>query len=663
MNKIIFATLALCVSLLSFSQSRQIININNDWQFTPGYEVHNNIFTKITLPHTWNMDAMSGKIDYYRGFGNYQKKIYVPEDWEGNVIFLRFGAVNHTATVQINGETVGEHQGGYSAFDFDISDKLNYGTENTILVRVSNALDLGIMPLVGDFNSYGGIYRDVDILLLPKNHISVNRFASNGVRIIQKCVTKNSAELVVRIAVEGKGRLNVKLKNKEGITVVSTQQNITQQSGKQIIEVPFSLKMPHLWNGRKDPYLYSAEIEFGTDKVIQPFGLRYFEVDAQNRFRLNGELLQLHGVGRHQDNANAGNAIYRTQMETDIQIMLEMGVNAVRLTHYPHDPYFIELCDKEGIIVWSEIPFVGPGGYRDKGFVNTRRFRENGKQQLAEMIEQLYNHPSILFWGIFNELKEEGDNPLEYVKELNTQAKADDPTRLTVAASNQSGDLNFITDLIGFNQYFGWYGGNPSDVGSWAVGMHEKYPGIKLSISEYGAGASPFHQQEILTKPVATSRWHPENWQTHFHEEHWKVINEHNYFWGTFVWVMFDFYAAHRTEGERDGINDKGLVSIDRFVKKDAFYFYKANWNKENPFVYVSERRNSRRKNSLQTLKVYSNTESVELFLDGKSIGRRLNNGYGTFVWENCLLNNGKNTIEAVSKDKNVSDKIEIEII
>ncbi len=221
-------------------------------------------------------------------------------------------------------------------------------------------------------------------------------------------------------------------------------------------------------------------------------------------------------------------------METDIQIMLEMGVNAVRLTHYPHDPYFIELCDKEGIIVWSEIPFVGPGGYRDKGFVNTRRFRENGKQQLAEMIEQLYNHPSILFWGgIFNELKEEGDNPLEYVKELNTQAKADDPTRLTVAASNQSGDLNFITDLIGFNQYFGWYGGNPSDVGSWAVGMHEKYPGIKLSISEYGAGASPFHQQEILTKPVATSRWHPpENWQTHFHEEHWKVINEHNYFWG-----------------------------------------------------------------------------------------------------------------------------------
>lgn len=663
MNKIIFATLALCVSFHSFSQSRQIININNDWQFTPGYEVHNNIFTKITLPHTWNMDAMSGKIDYYRGFGNYQKKIYVPEDWEGNVIFLRFGAVNHTATVQINGETVGEHQGGYSAFGFDISDKLNFGAENSIYVRVSNALDLGIMPLVGDFNFYGGIYRDVDILFLPKNHISVNRFASNGIRIIQKCVTKNSAELVVRIAVEGKGRLNVKLKNKEGITVVSTQQNITQQSGKQIIEVPFSLKMPHLWNGRKDPYLYSAEIEFGTDKVMQPFGLRYFEVDAQNRFRLNGELLQLHGVGRHQENANVGNTIHRTQMETDIQIMLEMGVNAVRLTHYPHDPYFIELCDKEGIIVWSEIPFVGPGGYRDKGFVNTRRFRENGKQQLAEMIEQLYNHPSILFWGIFNELKEEGDNPVEYVKELNTQAKADDPTRLTVAASNQSGDLNFITDLIGFNQYFGWYGGNPSDVGSWAVGMHEKYPVIKLSISEYGAGASPFHQQEILTKPVATSRWHPENWQTHFHEEHWKVINEHNYFWGTFVWVMFDFYAAHRTEGERDGINDKGLVSIDRFVKKDAFYFYKANWNKENPFVYVSERRNSRRKNSLQTLKVYSNTESVELFLDGKSIGRRLNNGYGTFIWENCLLNNGKNTIEAVSKDKNVSDKIEIEII
>lgn len=663
MNKIILASLVLFVSFLSFSQSRQVININNDWQFTPGYEVRNNIFTKISLPHTWNMDAMSGKIDYYRGFGNYQKKIYVPEDWQGNVIFLRFGAVNHTATVQINGETVGEHQGGYSAFGFDISNKLYYGAENTILVRVSNALDLGIMPLVGDFNFYGGIYRDVDILLLPKNHISANRFASNGIRIIQKSVTKNRAELVVRIVVEGKGKLNVRLKDKEGITVVSTQQNITQKDKKQVIEVPFSLERPHLWNGRKDPYLYSAEIEFGTDKVIQSFGLRYFEVDAQNRFRLNGELLQLRGVGRHQDIANAGNAIYRTQMETDIQIMLEMGVNAVRLTHYPHDPYFIELCDKEGIIVWSEMPFVGPGGYRDKGFVNTGRFRENGKQQLAEMIEQLYNHPSILFWGIFNELKEEGDNPVEYVKELNTQAKADDPTRLTVAASNQNGDLNLITDLIGFNQYFGWYGGNPTDIGSWGAEMRTKYPGMKLSISEYGAGASPFHQQEKLTKPVTTSRWHPENWQTHFHEEHWKIIHESNLFWGTFVWVMFDFYAAHRTEGERDGINDKGLVSLDRSVKKDAFYFYKANWNTGEPFVYVSERRNSRRQNAEQTLKVYSNTESVELLLDGNSMGTRANNGYGIFVWENCRMNKGKNTIEAVSKDKNVSDKIEIEIL
>lgn len=608
------------------------------------------------------MDALSGKADYYRGFGNYQKTIFVPDSWQNNKVFLRFGAVNHTASVFINGKLVGEHFGGYTAFGFDISQYLNFGKNNTIDVRVSNALDLGIMPLLGDFNFYGGIYRDVELIVLSKNHISVENYASNGIRIITENVSEKSADVTLQVSVKGNGKLRVNLKDAQGKQVASQEKTVSGNTETQILKLPFIIKNPRLWNGVQDPHLYMAEVNFENDKVKETFGLRYFSVDDDNQFWLNGKKIQLRGVGRHQDFGGVGNAIHRQQMEKDMELMLEMGVNSVRLTHYPHDPYFLDLCDRAGLVVWSEIPFVGPGGYRDKGFVDSKRFKENGKTQLAEMIEQLYNHPSIVMWGLFNELKEEGDNPVEYIKELNTQAKADDPTRLTVSASNQGGKLNFITDLIGFNQYFGWYGGSPEDIGKWGKQMRTDYPKLKVGVSEYGAGASPYHQQDSLKKPMATGRWHPENWQTHFHEVHWREMNDNKYFWGTYVWVMFDFYAAHRTEGERDGINDKGLVSIDRGVKKDAFYFYKANWNEKEKFVYIAERRNTQRTNEQQNFKVFSNTPSVELFLNGKSIGLRNSDGYGTFIWENVHLQKGKNIIEAISRDKKQKDRVEVEI-
>ena len=660
--KLLIILIAL-LPVLGHSQSRQQISMNKGWQFTPGYEVRQNVSTEISLPHTWNLDALSGKPDYYRGFGNYRKTISVPETWKGNTVFLRFGAVNHTASVFVNGKLAGEHFGGYTAFGFDISEYLYFGKNNTIEVRVSNALDLGIMPLLGDFNFYGGIYRDVNLLVLPKNHISLQKYASNGVRIIQEKVDGNNAEIIVQVSVQGNGKLSVNLKDGQGKRLASQEKNISGNADVQTVQLPFSIKKPRLWNGLQDPHLYTAEIVFDNDKVEQTFGLRYFEVDNDNRFWLNGKPLQLRGVGRHQDFAGVGNAIHREQMQKDIDLMLEMGINSVRLTHYPHDPYFLYLCDKAGLIVWSEIPFVGPGGYRDKGFVNSQRFKENGKTQLAEMIEQLYNHRSILFWGLFNELKEQGDNPVEYVKELNVQAKTDDPGRLTVSASNQNGTLNFITGLIAFNQYFGWYGGAPEDIGKWGRQMRTQHPQLKLGVSEYGAGASSYHQQDSLKKPVANSMWHPENWQTHFHEVHWKEMNDNNYFWGTYVWVMFDFYAAHRTEGERDGINDKGLVSIDRSVKKDAFYFYKANWNEKDKFVYIAERRNAQRTNAQQSFKIFSNMPAVELIVNGKSIGKKNNDGYGTFVWNNIVLQAGVNTIEAVSADKKQKDKIEIELM
>jgi beta-galactosidase len=341
--------------------------------------------------------------------------------------------------------------------------------------------------------------------------------------------------------------------------------------------------------------------------------------------------------------------------EEDAAIMAEMGTNAVRLAHYPQASYFYELMDKYGIITWAEIPLIGPGGYQDQGYINQTSFRENGKEQLKELIRQHYNHPSICFWGLFNELKTIGDNPTEYIQELNRLAHEEDPTRLTTSASFLSYDdkINQVTDLIAWNQYFGWYGGSPSDMGKWLDKNHKANPGYKIAISEYGAGASVYHQQDSVKPGIASGWWHPENYQTYYHIENWKALAERPFVWGSFIWNLFDFGAAHRTEGDRPGINDKGLVTFDRKIKKDAFYFYKANWNKEEPFVYISNRRHRDRSSAITDITVFSNLPEVELFVNGISLGKQKPDAYATFRWESVSLQKGENNIEArASKQK-----------
>lgn len=277
-----------------------------------------------------------------------------------------------------------------------------------------------------------------------------------------------------------------------------------------------------------------------------------------------------------------------------------------------------------------------------------------GKNQLKELIRQHFNHPSICVWGLFNELLESGDNPVEYIKELNELAHQEDTTRPTTSASNQMGDLNFITDAIAWNRYDGWYGGTPADLGRWLDGMHRDYPEIRIAISEYGAGASIYHQQDSLVKSVPNSWWHPENWQTYYHIENWKAISSRPYIWGSFVWNMFDFGAAHRTEGDRPGINDKGLVTFDRKVRKDAFYFYKANWNKEEPVLYLAGKRNTVRSRCLQTITAFTNQPGAELFVNGKSYGKAMPDQYAILEWKNVELQPGENEIKVVSINKKV---------
>lgn len=648
--------------------AREVVNLNRSWRFTPGWQVGHNIYTEVNIPHTWNGDALAGKMDYYRGLGNYEKTIEIPETWKGKCVYLRFKGVNSVANVFVNGKHALEHRGGYTAFVVDLTQRLNYGKKNTILVRVNNAIQLDVMPLLGDFNMYGGIYRDVDLIVTEPEHISLTDYASSGIYLLQEKVSQEKAVVKTKTIVEGrKGKtadLRILVKDAAGKVVTEKTTSMTfSEDGNEIVQMALEMDKPRLWNGRQDPYCYTVEaivLNDGreTDRVSESLGLRYYHVDPEKGFFLNGKRLQLHGVCRHQDHAEIGNALSPLNHEEDMAIMLEMGVNAIRLAHYPQDKYMYDLCDRNGLVIWAEIPFIGPGGYRDKGFVDQPSFRENGKQQLVELIRQNFNHPSICFWGLFNELKQTGDDPCDYIRELNELAHREDPSRLTTAASNQGGELNELTDLICWNQYFGWYGGEPASIGNWADATHKKYPNRCIGISEYGAGASIFHQQEELKKPVANSYWHPENWQAFYHEEHWKAIDSRPYLWGTFVWNMFDFGAAHRTEGEIAGKNDKGLVTFDRKHKKDAFYFYKANWNTTEPFVYITSRRLVERKAQTQPIKVYSNQPEVELFLNGKSLGKQ-KTAYGICVWEKVELKEGENTLMAQSKSK-VSDVVKV---
>lgn len=649
------ALFAMAVSMQTLAQRENIL-INQDWNFRFSHQVDKNSSRRVDLPHTWNaQDALSGKPDYKRGIGNYDKKLFIRSEWKGKRLFLRFEGANCVSNVFINGKQIGEHRGGYGAFIFEITDKVNYGKNNTVLVRVNNGEQLDVMPLVGDFNFYGGIYRDVHLLVTEDICISPLDYASPGVYLFQQHVGEKQAAVLARINLSNgtehprQATLRLQVKERDKVVYQADKKvTVAPHTSVQPEEMSFTLLNPRLWNGREDPFMYQTVITLvkdgkEIDKVEQPLGLRYYATDADRGFFLNGKHLPLHGVCRHQEWAEVGNALRPMHHEEDTRLMLEMGVNAIRLAHYPQATYMYDLMDRNGIVTWAEIPFVGPGGYADKGFVDQPSFRENGKEQLKEMIRQHFNHPSICFWGLFNELKENGDNPLEYIKELNVLAHQEDPTRPTTSASNQGGAINFITDNIAWNRYDGWYGATPATLASWLDKTHQAHPEIKIAISEYGAGASIYHQQDSLVQTSPGSWWHPENWQTEYHIQNWKIISERPYVWGSFVWNMFDFGAAHRTEGDRPGINDKGLVTHDRKVKKDAFYFYKANWNPE-PMVYIAGRRSVNRVKPVTEVQIFSNCAEVTLKVNGQIIKKMQPDGVKVCIFKDIRLKKGRTT-------------------
>lgn len=651
---------------VAFSQIRVDTVINDEWKFSrenqpdallPSYK--DAYWESISLPHTWNArDGQDGGADYYRGVGWYRKTVALDRTWKTKSLYLKFDGAATTTTVYVNGTELGKHKGNYGAFCFDVTGYVRYDAPNIIAVKVSNAKDTLVPPLRGDFTVFGGLYRSVHLLVLDKMSISPLDYASSGVYVTQRSVQKHAADLAVTVKLINNKDVSAQIKvrtsivDQKGKTVatVSTECITPAKNKSECLQI-LTVANPHLWNGRKDAYLYSvvSEIFDGAqcrDRVMQPLGLRSFSVDAENGFFLNGEHYRLYGVNRHQDRKDMGTAIGMKEHREDFSMIEEIGANAIRLAHYQHAQEFYSLCDTGGMVVWAEIPLVDD-------ITPNPEFLQNCKEQLTELILQNYNHPSITFWSVENELIPDADRVTygRYVEELNVVAKRLDPIRMTGVAtrSKYKGNelINSATDVLGINVYRGWYEGSADKFSAYIDEFHKQYPQMKLAITEYGAGASVIQHEVPAKKPDPRGAWHPEEYQSLFHECTWKQMTERPYLWGTFVWNMFDFAADHRAEGGAPGRNDKGLISYDRTIRKDAFYFYKAQWNPK-PFVYITSRRYVDRPVGPTEVKVYSTGDDVELFVNGASAGTRKCDGK-VCVWSAVELIPGTNALSAVA--------------
>ena len=650
-RKFFLISLLIWIMTDSFA-GRQRIPLNDNWEFYPALHVGSKkpLPTAVSLPHTWNNADVLHSTDYLRTTMWYKRTLNVDGQTADNKrIFLYFHGVNSMATVYVNKNMAGEHKGGYTAFCIEITPYIKCG-ENILEVLVSNAFRTDIAPVTGDFNIFGGIHRPVELIITDKNCISPLDYASSGVYLKQSNVTDKNADLeiitklsVTDMAHDLRVRSIVTDAGADTLAILETAPDNYFECRQTL-----SIENPTLWDGRKNPYMYNFHISLIQDdriidEVIQKTGFRYFNIDKSDGFSLNGEYLDLYGFGKHEDIEGKGSAMSKEDITGDFEIIEESGATAVRMTHYPHSDIAYDICDSLGLIVWTEIPNVGPGGFFGPGYFPTAEYQEHLRTVLKEMIRQKYNHPSVIFWGLFNELNFNYDSPVDFMNELNMIAKQEDPSRKTVFATFIQDTLfDNTADLIAYNKYFGWYQGQAQDYGKFlddVRSLHDKPVGI----SEYGAGGSIKHHDNPSEKPNSGGKWHPEEYQAWCHEQVWEQMSDRKFVWCKFIWNFADFSSSVKDEGDRFGINDKGLVSYDRKVKKDAFYFYKANWNTA-PVLHITSKRDSL-KSSVSDIKVYTNLKEAVLYVNGNKISKKDSDELCRIIWNGIPLEKGENNI------------------
>ena len=663
-RRTLLALVAVLMLLANFASARESSTLTNGWCFQKG-ELTNAATTKfaeadwqrVPLPHCWGWEEAQVTNKYYRGPGWYRRALDITPE-PGKRYFLRFDAAATVAVIFFNGQRLGEHRGGFGGFGYEITDVLTHDGVNRIDVRVSNAKESDVAPLAGDFCVFGGLYRPVHLLVTDEVCFTPLDHASPGVFWQQTQVSQSAAVIDFTADISNGTKTNrarvlvAKILDADG-NVVASDSQIIGIPGR--VTPPFhlqlKLKHPHLWNGRADPYLYRAVAELQdingtiTDCVEQSLGLRFYRVDPDKGFFLNGQPYRLKGVNRHQDVWDKGWALSNADHERDVKMILEIGANAVRCAHYQHSEYFYSLCDQAGLLVWAEIPqvnYITPGP----------EFAETSRNQLLDLIRQNRNHPAIFAWSLYNEIQPTTSDPHRLLSDLKIVANGEDPTRPTIAASDHLkwAEMPKIPDLLGWNKYPGWYFGLPADYGKTLDELRYTSRHGGICLSEYGAGANPFqHQDHPQYQKVSTGPWHPEEWQNIVHEHAWAAISARPFVWGSFVWNMFDFVVAGRNEGGVPCRNDKGLVTSDRQLKKDAFFFYQANWS-DSSVLYLTSRRFTERTNALTDVKIYSNAKKVELLVNGKSLGKSSASANCAFVWKNVALAPGENRIAAKAR-------------
>lgn len=670
--------LACLLGSICKAEAREVTPFNNGWEFKKGPFLTDAMQTaarwnadweQVNVPHTWNADDMQKKTNnFYAGVAYYRKHYVFPESLEGKRLFLRFEGVGACAEVYVNGYLVGTHKGAYSAFVCEIGSQVRLGEENEIVVKADNAARPDVIPVNHAlFGVYGGIYRPVWLIVTEPCNIVVNDCASPGVYITQKNVSKQSADVSVRVKLDNATlapaalELENAIYTREGKLVKVHRQSfeLTPQ-GVQNYVSDFKISHPHLWQGREDPYLYKVVSRLKQDgqvidEVIQPLGLRKYEAVAGKGFFLNGKKYPMYGVTRHQDWWGMGSALTNREHDFDLEQIMEVGATTVRFAHYQQSDYIYSRCDTLGLIIWAEIPFVNRV---------TGQEWDNVHQQMRELIRQSFNHPSIYVWGIHNEVYLPHGYTAALTQSVHDLCKLEDPDRYTVAVNgygHAEHPVNGNTDIQGMNRYFGWYEKKIQDIKPWIEKMAKEYPWQRLMLTEYGADANIEHQTELLGDALNWgSDFYPETFQTKTHEYQWGVISQHPYILASYLWNMFDFAVPQWKRGGVDARNMKGLITFDRKIRKDAFYWYKANWSKE-PVLYLTQRRNTERERRETSVTVYSNLGTPRVFLNGRELDG-VRKGYTDvhYIFDQVTLAEGRNVLRAVivSDGKEYTDEI-----
>ena len=616
---------------------RTVTKINQNWAFSLDAKSvpaeYPSEWKALDLPYTWNgEDGQDGGNDYYRGKGYFAKELSASDFDENDVHYLQFDGVNSSAEIYFNGKKIAEHHGGYSTFRVKVED---IKEKNLLVVVADNSANDRVYPQTADFTFYGGIYRDVKIVGVDKNHFDLDYYGAPGIKVTPE-INGKDAKVEIETYFDCK---TAKVKYE----IIADGEVIAEKTDDNDAEL--EIKNVHLWDGVKDPYLYTAKATLivdgkEVDEISTRFGCRTFKIDPEKGFILNGREYPLRGVSRHQDRPQIGNALLYEHHKEDIGYILEMGANTIRLAHYQHSQDFYDLCDESGLVIWAEIPYISR--HMANGYDNTI-------SQMKELVSQNYNHPSIVVWGLSNEITIAGATDPHLIKnhkDLNDLCHKMDKTRLTTIASvtmcSIDSEYVHISDVLSYNHYFGWYGGSTEMNGPWFDEFHKKYPKKPIGLSEYGCEALDWHTSD----PVQGD--YTEEYQAYYHEELIKQIADRPYLWATHVWNMFDFAADARAEGGENGMNHKGLMTFDRKYKKDSFYAYQA-WLSDKPMIHLCSKRYIDRVEDKTKVTVYSNCDEVELFANGISVGKQKKGKYPFFYFE--VENKGETTLVAKAGD------------